>query len=64
MKRSNNDIRDALKAAGVPQWALAERAGYSPNYFCALLRHEFEAEQKLNLLDMIDDLRREREGNQ
>lgn len=54
----NVDIRKAK--AGVPNWAIAERLGIHENTLLRKLRFEMMPEEKMQLLKLIDELKRER----
>ncbi len=45
--KANKEIREMLEITGVKQWELAEKMGYTANYFVQKLRYELpEAEQE------------------
>lgn len=41
----NKKIRDAIEAAGLRHWQLADRIGISPATLCIWLRHELTGER-------------------
>lgn len=61
MERANKDIKEALQKYNVRQWELADKIGYSHNYFCLKLRHELTSEEKLKMFDFIEQIAKERE---
>ena len=60
MKKANQDIRTALVRAGVKQWELADKVGYSHNYFGMKLRHELPSEEKYRMFTLIQEIIDER----
>jgi hypothetical protein len=45
--KANAKIREMIAISGVQQWEIAEKMGYTPNYFIQKLRFELpEAEQE------------------
>ena len=58
---ANKDIREALEKFGVKQWELAEKAGYSQSWFCALMRKELPEGYKLELFTLIQKIAEEKE---
>lgn len=60
---TNLDIREALKKAGIPQWKLAEKVGYSAGHFIVKLRHELSNEDKAKLFIAIQELAEEERRN-
>lgn len=41
----NVEIRNEIKAAGVPHWVVAEEMGIHPSAFSVMLRHELQPER-------------------
>lgn len=60
MSVKNLEIRAAMKAHGVPQWAVAEELGMSEFKLCRMLRHELPDNDREKILAIISDLA---EGN-
>lgn len=56
----NTDIRNEIKAAGLPYWLVAERYGVADNTFSRQLRHEFSPEEKAKIRSAIAALKREK----
>ena len=50
----NNEVRQRMKDAGVPQWLVAEALGKNEFSFSRELRHELPDEEKQRILDAID----------
>ncbi|HNX81703.1 MAG TPA: hypothetical protein PKL77_06110 [Candidatus Omnitrophota bacterium] len=57
MKKANQDIRNAAKAASVPLWAIAEKQGKGELSLIRKLRHELSEEEKSAILKIIADLK-------
>ena len=57
----NQDIREALKKSGVKHWELAESYGVSASWLSVKLRKEMTSEEKLKMLDCIQQIVDERE---
>ena len=62
MSNTNQDIKEALFKSGVRQWELAERFGISEFAFCRKLRKELPEGEKQKLLELVAQIRKEREG--
>lgn len=60
MKKANEDIRETAKKCNVPQWKIAERLGYSEEYFCRKLRKELPEDLKLKVYAIIGEISSER----
>ena len=60
--KANQDIRMMLKASNVLQWELADKVGYSHNYFGAKLRHELPEDEKMKMFGYIREIADERKG--
>ena len=56
----NLKIRDAARFANVPLWMVAERYGITDSSFSRKLRRELPAEEQSKLLQIIDELAKER----
>lgn len=52
--RSNSDIREALRAARITQWQLAEELGVNEFVFSRQLRHELSPERKAEVFGAIE----------
>ena len=59
MKRANDDIRAAARAAGVFLWQVAAALGYTDTHFCRIMRKEFSAEKKARIFEIIRVLEKE-----
>lgn len=57
---ANADIRIAAKSAGVCLWQIAERIGVNDGNFSRKLRRELPAQEKQEILQIIQDLAAER----
>ena len=57
MKKANADIREAIMAAGLKQWQIADSLKISENTLCRRLRHELTPEGKKQILDAIQELK-------
>ncbi len=55
-KKANMDIREALKEARVPYWRVADKMDISEGTLCCRLRRELSAEQKREILEIIEHL--------
>ena len=49
----NKDIKQAIKAAGLKQWQVADRCGVSEFTFVRWLRHELTEEQRERIMNAI-----------
>lgn len=56
MRKTNLDIRDEIRMAGLKQWQVAEKYGYSDSTFSRKMRKEFAPEQKATLRKIISEL--------
>ena len=59
---SGNQLKQAIREAGVCQWQVAERLGLSEFTFSRKLRHELAGEMWEKVLAAIDQIVAEREG--
>lgn len=57
MKKANADIREAIKAAGLKNWQIAEALKISENTLSRRMRHELAAGEKKQILEIIQDLK-------
>ena len=57
MKKANADIREAIKAAGLKNWQIAEALKISENTLSRRMRHELAAGEKKQILDIIQELK-------
>lgn len=57
MIKANADIREAIKAAGLKQWQIADSLKISEITLCRRLRHELAAGEKKQILDIIQELK-------
>lgn len=60
---SNEDIRQAMKAAGVAQWQIAEEMNCHEAKVQRMLRKELPQEEKKHFLQIIHDVA-QKEGEQ
>jgi hypothetical protein len=56
MQRANEDIRVAIAEAGLKQWRVADRVGYSDCRFSVLLRKPLPAELRESVRIAIREL--------
>ena len=56
----NKEIREALKAADLKHWELAERLGCSENTVYRKLRTELPEDEKRHILEVISDYQKAR----
>ena len=59
----NEEIRRHAKAKGVFLWELAARVGVTDSTFSRKLRKEFSYEETAEILNLIDLIAAEKEGN-
>jgi predicted nucleic acid-binding Zn-ribbon protein len=59
MKKANEDIRQAAKAAGVRLWMVADELGIQDSVLSRNMRHELPDEKKKEILDIIKRLEEE-----
>ena len=57
MDKANKDIRNAVKAAGVCMWQVADAFGMSESGFCKRMRFEFAPEERQRVLAIIEELK-------
>ena len=57
MKKANADIREAIKAAGLKNWQIAEALKISENTLSRRMRHELTPEGKKQILIIIQELK-------
>lgn len=57
MIKANADIREAIKAAGLKNWQIAEALKISENTLSRRMRHELAAGEKKQILDIIQELK-------
>jgi hypothetical protein len=62
MSRRNMDIREAARKKGVLLWEVADRLGIHDSGLSKVLRYELPTERKAELLRIIDEIARTREG--
>lgn len=56
MMRPNEDVREAVKKAGLYLWQIAVRLGMNDGNFSRLLRRELSAETKARVYGVIAEL--------
>lgn len=59
----NQEVRDAARSAGVRLWEVAEVFGVNDGNFSRKLRRELPPAEKARVLDIINQLAREKGGN-
>lgn len=59
MSPRNQDVRGAVRDAGIYLWQVADRLGYTDVYFSKLLRKELPAEVKSKVYRTIEELKNE-----
>ena len=59
--RKNEEIKSALKEAGLKQWELAEKIGVGETTLSRWMRTELPAEKKQKMLQVIEDYDAEKE---
>jgi transposase-like protein len=59
MTKCNLDIRQQIKEAGLPLWAVADRLGIADTTFSKWLRKELPKEKKQEILAVTEDIKRE-----
>ncbi|MBC7342775.1 MAG: hypothetical protein H5U02_10100 [Clostridia bacterium] len=57
VKTRNNDIREAVKEAGLFLWQIADALGITDAYFSKLLRKELPQEKKATIFQIIKELK-------
>ena len=62
MQKSNADLRQAAKQGGIPLWRIADCLGVSEVTLVRKLRYELPDGEKVKLLEIIDQLVKERES--
>lgn len=60
----NKDIRQAIEAAGVKYWQVAEKLGIYDGNFSRLLRKELSGADKNRVLQAIKDAAAEKGGSE
>lgn len=61
MEKANADIRAAAKEAGVYLYSIAFKMGVSENTLTRLLRRELPAAKKSELLQIVEEIRAEKQ---
>lgn len=56
-RRSNMDIRERAKQAGIALWEIGDILGYSDSSFSRKLRKELPVEEKTRILTIIEQLK-------
>lgn len=56
MKKANEDIRTMLKEKKIPVYAVADVLGVHDNTLFRRLRFELSTQEKLKLINIIDEL--------
>lgn len=59
----NLKIRNRARTRDVRMWELAEKMGYSANYFSVKMRHAFSKEDTERALQYIDEIAASRKAN-
>lgn len=55
MTRPNEDVRTAIRDAGVFSYAVAETMGISTQRLCQILQRKMSAERKQQIMDAITE---------
>lgn len=58
----NKEIREAAKRADIRLWQIAERLGMNDGNFSRKLRRELTQEEREEIMGIIAELEREKEG--
>lgn len=58
MIKCNEDVRNAIKGAGVKHWQVAEALKVHENHFSRELRHELTPERKKQVFEAIAGLQK------
>lgn len=61
-KEVNKDIKTAAKSAGVYHWEIADKLGIQDSAFSRKLRRELPAQEREEILQIIEELAAERTG--
>lgn len=61
-KEVNKDIKTAAKRAGVYHWEIADKLGIQDSAFSRKLRRELSAQEREEILKIIEELAAERTG--
>lgn len=61
-KEVNKDIKTAAKSAGVYHWEIADKLGIQDSAFSRKLRRELPAQEREEILKIIEELAAERTG--
>ena len=59
---NNQEIRQRAKEKGVKLWEIAEKLNINDGNFSRKLRREFSAEEKARIINIIDEIAKEREN--
>lgn len=62
-RNGNIEIKEAVKAANMRMWQLAEMLGVSQNTLCRRLRHELPDDEKKEILALIQNYGKGGENN-
>lgn len=57
MTKANLDIRRAINEAGLMLYQVADKYGCNDGNFSRKLRREFSTEEKVRLIDIIEELK-------
>ena len=61
LPKCNNEVRQRMRDARVPQWLLAEKLGVHESVLSRMVsRHELPDDEKQHMLEVIDSLAEER----
>ena len=63
MMKCNEDVRNAIKGAGVKHWQVAEALKVHENQFSRELRHELTPERKKQVFAVIAELQEKETGS-
>lgn len=59
MKIANEDIRKAVKEAGLRMWMIADELGITDHAFSRKLRYELSGKEKQTIYKIVDKLTKE-----
>ena len=60
----NQDVRQAVKAAGLKLWQVASKLGINDGNFSRKLRHELSQTDKNRIYGIIEELKKEERANE
>ena len=60
--KENSNIRNAARIANIPQWKIADALGISEATLTRWLRFQLSPERENKVMEVIDQLSREKQG--